>query len=110
MPDLEKGFAGILRTTPQFQLGEGDGHIINFYYPSTFNIQSVGILPCVRLEIGPLAEATPSVEKEISPLICGMNIPLGQIASTKARAISPERTLWEKFLSFARKPTAQNGK
>lgn len=98
LPDLEKGFADILREAPRFQLGEGDGHIINFYYPSTFNIQSAGILPCVRLEIGPLAEATPSVEKEISPLICGMNIPFVQTTSTRVRAISPERTFWEKVL------------
>lgn len=98
LPDLKKGFAGILYDSPQFQLGENDGHIINFYYPSTFNIQSAGILPCVRLEIGPLSEATPSVEKERSPLILGMQIPFVQTTSTIVRAISPERTFWEKVL------------
>lgn len=43
--------------------------IINIYYPKVFNDDNVGILPCVRLEIGPLAAWSPANESIVTPYI-----------------------------------------
>lgn len=114
-PSMEKDFKEILGEEPSFNLSF-DKHVLNFNYPNIYNAESVGILQCVRLEIGPLAERVPCIEKEITPLISKLNVPIMKQFSTKVRCISPERTFWEKVLILhqeAHRPmtkTDKNGK
>lgn len=96
-PSMEKGLKEFLGFDPNFSLGE-DKHVLNFNYPNIYNANNSGILQCVRLEIGPLAERVPSIEKEIEPLISKINLPIMSQTSTTVRCISPERTFWEKIL------------
>ena len=96
-PSMEKGLKEFLGFDPNFSLGE-DKHVLNFNYPNIYNVNNSGILQCVRLEIGPLAERVPSIEKEIEPLISKINLPIMSQTSTTVRCISPERTFWEKIL------------
>lgn len=98
LPSIKKDFCNILGFTPRIELGENDHHIINFYYPNVYNAQNVGLLQCIRLEIGPLAENVPCVYRKIEPLIGKMNLPIMSLKSTIVRTISPERTFWEKVL------------
>lgn len=69
--------------------------IINIYYPKTYDV-NIGLLPCVRLEIGPLAEWTPFEVKKISPYLNNVSIPNFNIVGTEVRTVSIERTFWEK--------------
>ncbi len=114
-PSMEKDLKKLLGFNPNFTLGE-DEHVLNFNYPNIYNASNSGILQCVRLEIGPLAERLPSTEKEIKPLISKMNLPIMSKFSTVVRCISPERTFWEKILILhqeAHRPTIKvdkNGK
>ena len=50
---LENDFKSILKTDPVFKIDEKDKQTILFYYPRQFS--SEGIVPAIRLEIGPLA-------------------------------------------------------
>ena len=93
-PSMTFDFKNILGKDPIFELGD-DKHVLNFFYPNIYNAESTGILQCVRLEIGPLAERVPSVDKEITPFISEMNLPHMTKFSTVVRCISPERTFWE---------------
>lgn len=96
-PSMEEGLQKLLNFKPNFTLGE-DKHVLNFNYPNIYNANNSGILQCVRLEIGPLAERVPSIERTIEPLVSKMTLPIMSQTSTKVRCISPERTFWEKIL------------
>lgn len=98
LPSLKTDFCSILSDEPTIEIDSTDGHIINFYYPNVYNAQSAGLLQCIRLEIGPLAERVPSVIKNIEPLISNMDVPIMTQRDTSIKAISPERTFWEKVL------------
>ena len=110
LQSLKVDFQTILGKEPIFEMGD-DKHIINFYYPSSYNANKVGILQCIRLEIGPLAERIPCVERNIKPLIEKLNISIISQISTTVKCISPERTFWEKILILhqeAHRPTTKN--
>ena len=96
-PSMVADFKEILGIEPNFELGD-DKHVLNFNYPNIYKAKNAGIIQCVRLEIGPLSENIPIVEKEIEPFISEMNLPLMVKKSTIVRCISPERTFWEKIL------------
>ena len=98
LPSMRNDFRTIIGDEPNIVIDSSDGHIVNFYYPNVYNAQSAGLLQCIRLEIGPLAEKVPSVIKVIEPLVSNMNIPIMTQRDTAVKTISPERTFWEKVL------------
>ncbi len=98
LPSMQRDFQLILRDEPKIETNPDDGHIVNFYYPNVYNAQKAGLLQCIRLEIGPLAEKVPSVTRTVAPMISDMNVPIMTLTETPVRAISPERTFWEKVL------------
>ena len=69
--------------------------LINIYYPKAYDISNVGVLPCVRLEIGSLAAWSPAIVKSITPYISNA-MPNLDIPATSVRTVSIERTFWEK--------------
>ncbi|MBQ6817671.1 MAG: nucleotidyl transferase AbiEii/AbiGii toxin family protein [Bacilli bacterium] len=83
--------------------------LINFYYPKVCNNDNVGILPCVRLEIGPLAAWSPASLKEINPYIKNI-IPTLPINGTKVRTVTLERTFWEKITILHREANRPESK
>lgn len=91
--DLLNGFGDIPNLKIEVVKEE---QLVNIYYPKTYDIENVGILPCVRLEIGPLAAWTPASIMEINPYICG-TIPNFDVRGTKVRTVAIERTFWEKI-------------
>lgn len=97
-PCLEKDFEEILGNKPVFVIDKNEIGVLNFYYPNVYDVFSTGILQCIRLEIGALAELTPNVTKEISPLIASMNNKFINRYKFKVKTISPEKTFWEKVL------------
>ena len=70
--------------------------MINIYYPRTYDVNNVGILPCVRLEIGPLAAWTPANVMKIEPYIYNA-IPDFNVSGAMVRTVAIERTFWEKI-------------
>lgn len=112
LPSMSADLKEILGTEPKLELGQ-DKHVLNFYYPNNYQESNAGILQCVRLEIGPLAERIPSLQRTIEPLISKMDIPFLIYRSTEVRCISPERTFWEKVLILhqeAHRPMTKKGK
>lgn len=70
--------------------------LINIFYPKIYDNGIAGILPCVRLEIGPLAAWAPGSIVEVKPYLDGI-IPNFQIEGTKVRTVTIARTFWEKI-------------
>ena len=68
---------------------------LEFHYPQLFHVQS--ILPCIRLEIGPLAEWTPWEERKITPYAAEFYPDKFSLAATKVKTIMAKRTFWEKI-------------
>ena len=97
LPDMINDFKEILGYEPKFEQGENK-HILNFYYPNIYDAESTGVLQCIRLEIGPLAERIPVIEMQIEPLISKINLKNMIKTATTVKCISPERTFWEKVL------------
>ncbi len=74
---------------------ETDEMIVNFFYPTLY--EASYLRPEVRLEIGPLAEWTPSHETAITPFVEEFNPGALEDAVTKVLTIDVERTFWEKI-------------
>jgi hypothetical protein len=53
-----------------------DEQIINIYYPRSFKVEGLGILPSIRLEIGPLASLSNTKNLEISPYVNNFSLNL----------------------------------
>ena len=67
---------------------------VNIYYPHIF--QEEYIRPEIRLEIGPIAEWTPSHKKEIQPFVAENYPSIFDSPSTEILTVDAERTFWEK--------------
>lgn len=91
--DLINGLANIANLNIEVIKEE---QLINIYYPKIYDTGVAGILPCVRLEIGPLAAWSPGSIIEIKPYIDGV-IPNLHIKGTKVRTVTISRTFWEKI-------------
>ena len=83
--------------------------IINIYYPKVFNDDNVGILPCVRLEIGPLAAWSPANESIVTPYINNV-IKNFTVSSAKVRTVTISRTFWEKITILHREANRPENK
>ena len=70
--------------------------IINIYYPMEYSSVNIGILPCVRLEIGSLAAWTPATYREVSPYI-RETMENYNISSITIRTSSISRSFYEKI-------------
>ena len=83
--------------------------IINIYYPKVFNDENIGTLPCVRLEIGPLAAWSPANESIVTPYINDA-IDNFKISSIKVRTVTISRTFWEKITILHREANRPENK
>ena len=97
MPEMIYDFNILLGQKAEFQIDENEPQVLNFNYPILYN-DDAGILKYVRLEIGPLAELTPTEDVTISPLISKLNLKIMDNNETIIKTVSPERTFWEKIL------------
>jgi len=91
---LKSDFKSILNTDPVFKIDEKDKQTILFYYPRQFS--SDGIVPAIRLEIGPLAAWTPSENVEIQSYAAEAYPKVFKQAKTVVRTVTAARTFWEK--------------
>ena len=91
--DLTQGFKHIKDLEIERDI---KNQLINIYYPQTITFENIGLLPCIRLEIGPLASWTPAVDTEITPYISNI-IPGFNVSSTIVRTVSISRTFYEKL-------------
>lgn len=73
---------------------EDQGHVVNIHYPQTADHGY--LLPCIRLEIGPLGSWIPHLEHTICPY-AAEEFPV-QFTHSKCavRVIEAKRTFWEK--------------
>ncbi len=94
LPALQRDFEGIDCPKESFFIREGDPQTICFAYPRAF--ADDGILQVIRLEIGALADWSPSAEIAISPYAGAVYPAIFEQKSTFVRTVSPERTFWEK--------------
>ena len=83
--------------------------LINIYYPKTYDV-NIGILPCVRLEIGPLAAWTPAEVMNINPYISNIILPNFNVIGTTVRTVSIGRTFWEKITILHREANRPENK
>ena len=83
--------------------------LINIYYPKTYDV-NIGILPCVRLEIGPLAAWTPAEVMNINPYISNIILPNFNVVGTRVRTVSIGRTFWEKITILHREANRPENK
>ena len=91
---LKNDFKSILNTEPVFKIDENDKQIILFYYPRQFS--SDGIVPAIRLEIGPLAAWTPSEKVKITSYAAEAYPKVFKQPKTLVRTVTAARTFWEK--------------
>lgn len=78
-----------------FSVDPQDAMVVDFTYPKLFNGEY--LRPSVRLEIGPLAEWTPSHIIEIKPFVAEYYPKMFEQAGTEVLTIDAERTFWEKI-------------
>lgn len=79
---------------PDFFVDKDDVQVLNFAYPHIFD--EGYIRPEIRLEIGPVAEWTPSHEVEIRSMAAEEYERVFVRPSTMVLTIDAERTFWEK--------------
>jgi len=101
---LEKTFVPTITEGIKNEIGEdiligmdpddSDGCTVNIYYPHIF-LEDY-IRPEIRLEIGPIAEWTPSHEKEIQSFAAECYPTIFEKPSTGVITVDAERTFWEK--------------
>lgn len=72
-----------------------DDMVVNFNYPRLY--EDGYLRPVVRLEIGPLAEWTPSHTTRISPFAAEKYPQLFEHMDTEVLTVDAERTFWEKI-------------
>ena len=94
--DIRDNLSKLLNTKINIQVDEKDPQVINFYYPKVYSAQTDYIKQYVRLEIGPLAAWSPSINVQISPYVSEIIPNAFQIKSTNVLTVAPERTFWEK--------------
>ena len=71
-----------------------DEMVVNFIYPNIF--AESYIRPEIRLEIGPIAEWTPSNQKEIIPFVAECYPDVFEFTNTTILTVEAYRTFWEK--------------
>lgn len=96
LSDIKENLSKLLKTEIEIAVDEKEKQVINFYYPKIYSKPNDYIKQYVRLEIGPLAAWTPSINVNISPYICESMPTVFEIKNTRVLTVVPERTFWEK--------------
>lgn len=96
LSDIKESLSKLLKTEIEIAVDEKEKQVINFYYPKIYSNPNDYIKQYVRLEIGPLAAWTPSINVNISPYVCESMPTIFEIKNTKVLTVAPERTFWEK--------------
>ena len=92
VPTLTESLSTSLGTEASVRVGVEE-ETIYFDYPRSY--KSAGTLDTIKLEIGPMAAWSPSMDAAITPYVAGV-LPFGAELSTSVRTACPERTFWEK--------------
>ena len=95
VPALNSELRDILGPDCSVSIDGQDEMVINFPYPRLFKDDY--IRPVIRLEIGPLAEWTPSHITTVSPFVAEEYQGLFKQPSTEVLTVDAERTFWEKI-------------
>lgn len=96
VPTLQKAISSELGREAVISMDEGDADqcTVNFYYPHVF-VDSY-LRPEIRLEIGPLAEWTPSHIGELHSFASEAYPEVFKTPQTEVLTVDIERTFWEK--------------
>ena len=95
VPSLNDELSMKLGRNSLISIDTQDEMVINFAYPKLFDDEY--LRPTVKLEIGPLAEWTPSHITKILPFAAEKYPALFNQKDTDALTIDAERTFWEKI-------------
>ncbi len=94
LESLTMGLGQELSFTPNFFVDPDDNQVLNFAYPHLFDEKY--IRSEIRLEIGPIAEWTPSHLVEIRSMAAEQYERVFEHPTTTVLTIDVERTFWEK--------------
>ncbi|MBQ7917435.1 MAG: nucleotidyl transferase AbiEii/AbiGii toxin family protein [Clostridia bacterium] len=94
--DIKQNLSKLLNMEIDISVDENESQVINFHYPKVYVTDDDYIKQYVRLEIGPLAALSPSLEIDIKPYACESMPSAFELNSTKVLTVAPERTFWEK--------------
>ena len=94
--DIKENLSMLLETDIDVAIDDKEKHVINFHYPKIYFDSNDYIKQYVRLEIGPLAAWTPSLNVKIIPYVCESMPTAFEIKNTSVLTVAPERTFWEK--------------
>jgi hypothetical protein len=94
IPKMKKDLKKIIGESFNLIVDEKDKQTVLFEYPKIFQYYYVN--PVVRLEIGALAEWTPSEISKINSYIAENYPKIFQDSFVGIKTVSPERTFWEK--------------
>ena len=96
VPTLQEDFTGLLGVSADIHIASDDELTIIFGYPHLYSKN--GTVQEIRLEIGPLAAATPAANQTITPYAAETYPHVFHQPSTEVITVLPERTFWEKIL------------
>ncbi|HJJ36696.1 MAG TPA: nucleotidyl transferase AbiEii/AbiGii toxin family protein [Methanocorpusculum sp.] len=96
LPVIQEDFSRLLGISADVSLDARDGQTLLFRYPHLYS--GNGIIQEIRLEIGPLAAATPASVCAIRPYAAEQYPSVFRQLETDVLTVLPERTFWEKVL------------
>lgn len=96
LPAIQDDLSCILGMPAQLSLYPQDKQTILFHYPHLYT--GNGTIQEIRLEIGPLAAATPASMCTIRPYAANQYPSAFHHPETTVKTVHPERTFWEKIL------------
>lgn len=108
MPEMQDYIEGQQIGGGSLAIDQKDPQTLRFFYPQSFSDNS--ILQEIRLETGALAAWTPTTTARITPYIADEFPDAFKQASTAVRAVSPERTFWEKATILHKEAFRTNGR
>ncbi|HJJ45490.1 MAG TPA: nucleotidyl transferase AbiEii/AbiGii toxin family protein [Methanocorpusculum sp.] len=95
-PVLQEDFSRFLGKKADVHISPEDDLTIIFSYPHLYS--GNGTVQEIRLEVGPLAAATPAAKQTITPYAAESYPHVFRQPSTEVKTVLPERTFWEKVL------------
>lgn len=106
VPDLRNTFDQLGLSDFDIYVRKEDMQTIIIEYPRAFTIS--GILPEIRLEIGPLASWTPIETKSIKSYVSGIIPDFFENTETKIPTVEAKRTFWEKATILHKEANRKN--
>ncbi|MCP1108908.1 nucleotidyl transferase AbiEii/AbiGii toxin family protein [Ohessyouella blattaphilus] len=109
LPQLISDLHKELNTVPQICIEkEGNEAIVNFAYPQIN--RDIYLRPEIRMEIGPLAEWTPSHFQNVKSFVAEQYSDVFDAPEAAVRTVDIERTFWEKITILHKVANRQGGK